>query len=283
MATDSSSGLLGCDAALCSGRILALRRLPWWWRQNRHPKRRYPTTTPYGVRTQKTSTRILIAVKASNHANPFKSWVVTPCGEDGGSMDIRKVSIPLRHNPENLDLNLHRCQSLKSPMPTDHSHASSARSREGPAARKSCDMRPHCCALQIKRQMKNYRSGHTVTSKYYATIRVRGLRKVKCKKMSSACLYTTPWRHKASVGIAPRILNLGTRCTWVISFTPRPLYKDTHWIGGCVGHRAGLDAVARREREREREREKKIPSLLLTGTETRMLVTILCELSRFKD
>jgi hypothetical protein len=25
-------------------------------------------------------------------------------------------------------------------------------------------------------------------------------------------------------GIAPRILNLGTRCRWVVSFTPRPLY-----------------------------------------------------------
>jgi len=29
-------------------------------------------------------------------------------------------------------------------------------------------------------------------------------------------------------------------------FTPRERAPDTHWIGGWVGHRAGLDAVAKR-------------------------------------
>jgi hypothetical protein len=48
-----------------------------------------------------------------------------------------------------------------------------------------------------------------------------------------------------SGGIAPRILDLGTRLRWVVSFTPRPLYpreraSGTHWIGGWVGLRAGL-------------------------------------------
>jgi hypothetical protein len=64
-------GLLGCDA-LC-GRISTFRRtvLPpssWHWsrKQQRPPKRRYPTTTLHGVTIQKTSTWILTAVRTSN-------------------------------------------------------------------------------------------------------------------------------------------------------------------------------------------------------------------------
>jgi hypothetical protein len=52
--------------------------------------------------------------------------------------------------------------------------------------------------------------------------------------------------------IAPWVLDLGTRWRWVVSFTLRPLYPRkraprTHWIGGRVGPRAGLDAVVKRK------------------------------------
>jgi hypothetical protein len=55
-----------------------------------------------------------------------------------------------------------------------------------------------------------------------------------------------------SGGIAARILDLGTRWRWVVSFTPRPLYPQrknpsTHWIGGWEGPRGGLDAVVKRK------------------------------------
>jgi hypothetical protein len=55
-----------------------------------------------------------------------------------------------------------------------------------------------------------------------------------------------------SGGVAPRILDLGTRWRWVVSFTPQPLYPQgkspgTHWIGGWVGPRAVLDAVVKRK------------------------------------
>jgi hypothetical protein len=49
------------------------------------------------------------------------------------------------------------------------------------------------------------------------------------------------------------ILNLDTRWGWVVSITPRPRFTPgertvgTHWIGGWVGSRAGLDAEARRK------------------------------------
>jgi hypothetical protein len=48
------------------------------------------------------------------------------------------------------------------------------------------------------------------------------------------------------------ILNLGTRCRWVFSFTPRSLYPreeipDTHWLGGRVGPKAGKEAVEKRK------------------------------------
>jgi hypothetical protein len=42
-------------------------------------------------------------------------------------------------------------------------------------------------------------------------------------------LSTTPWRRiggvKVQTGTDPRILDLGTRWRWVVSFTPRPLYS----------------------------------------------------------
>jgi hypothetical protein len=68
-----------------------------------------------------------------------------------------------------------------------------------------------------------------------------------------------------SGGIAPYILNLDTRWSWVISFTPHPLKPRgktlcTHRTGGCMGPTAGLDAAPRR---------KKIPSLPLPGIELR--------------
>jgi hypothetical protein len=50
-------------------------------------------------------------------------------------------------------------------------------------------------------------------------------------------------------GIAPIILDLGTRW-WVVSITPRPRFypgertPSTHWTGGWVGPRAGLDTEA---------------------------------------
>jgi hypothetical protein len=49
------------------------------------------------------------------------------------------------------------------------------------------------------------------------------------------------------------ILNLGTRWGWVVSITPRPRFTPgertpgTHWTGGWVDPRAGLDAESRRK------------------------------------
>jgi hypothetical protein len=55
-----------------------------------------------------------------------------------------------------------------------------------------------------------------------------------------------------SGGIAPRILDLGTRWSeWSASrprrFIPRERAPGTHWIGGWVGPRAVLDTVVKRE------------------------------------
>jgi hypothetical protein len=53
------------------------------------------------------------------------------------------------------------------------------------------------------------------------------------------------WRYSST------ILDLGIRWRLVVNFTPQPLYPGeraagTHWIGGWVGPRAGLDAVEKR-------------------------------------
>jgi hypothetical protein len=68
-----------------------------------------------------------------------------------------------------------------------------------------------------------------------------------------------------SGGIAPRILDLGTRWRWVVSFTPRPHYLKesaprTHWIGGWVGPKAVMDAVVKRKiRSPRRESNPRTP------------------------
>jgi hypothetical protein len=49
------------------------------------------------------------------------------------------------------------------------------------------------------------------------------------------------------------IVDFGARWRWVVGFTPRPLYSSgekassTHWIGGWVGPRTGLDAMGKRK------------------------------------
>jgi hypothetical protein len=48
------------------------------------------------------------------------------------------------------------------------------------------------------------------------------------------------------------IIDLGTRWRWVVSFTALPLYPrenspGTHWIGGWVSPRDGLDAAEKRK------------------------------------
>jgi hypothetical protein len=79
---------------------------------------------------------------------------------------------------------------------------------------------------------------------------------VKVKVKVNLSLYLT--KHHAmktycgSGGIAPRILNLGSRWKRVVSFTPRPLYfmlraLGTHWIGGWMSPRAGLDTMANKK------------------------------------
>jgi hypothetical protein len=70
----------------------------------------------------------------------------------------------------------------------------------------------------------------------------------------SLCFNWTPLHEGVlgSGGIAPRVLHLGTRWGWVVSFTSRLLTTrksaaGTHWIGGWVGPRADLYTVVKRK------------------------------------
>jgi hypothetical protein len=44
-------------------------------------------------------------------------------------------------------------------------------------------------------------------------------------ELSTTQISTTPWRCLGSGSIAPRILHMGTRRRWAVSFTQRPLYS----------------------------------------------------------
>jgi hypothetical protein len=71
----------------------------------------------------------------------------------------------------------------------------------------------------------------------------------------SLCLTNLALRHEGVWGswcIDPHFLDLSTSWRWMVSFTPLPLYPSerapgTHWIGGWVGPRAGLDYVEKRK------------------------------------
>jgi hypothetical protein len=65
--------------------------------------------------------------------------------------------------------------------------------------------------------------------------------------------YTPWWRMGGEEEKLLPIPNLGTRWGWVVSVMPRPRFTPgertpgTHWIGGWVDLRAGLDAGARKK------------------------------------
>jgi hypothetical protein len=75
-----------------------------------------------------------------------------------------------------------------------------------------------------------------------------------CKSKVVPVLLTEHHAIKAqwdSGGIAPCILDVGTRCRWMVSFTPRSLYPHgkSPWYPldmRLVGPRAGLDAVVKK-------------------------------------
>jgi hypothetical protein len=76
--------------------------------------------------------------------------------------------------------------------------------------------------------------------------------KYNTDKKSSRYLITTPWRRVGNRSITPRIRSLcvlyGSEW-WAYcsdSFTHLERAPDTHWIGGWVSPRAGLDAEAKR-------------------------------------
>jgi hypothetical protein len=57
-----------------------------------------------------------------------------------------------------------------------------------------------------------------------------------------------PERPRSSRDSAPRILNLGTRYSWVVGFTLRSLYPEgnvcgTHWIGVWVTTKVVINAT----------------------------------------
>jgi hypothetical protein len=61
----------------------------------------------------------------------------------------------------------------------------------------------------------------------------------------------TPWRNVAGGGVAPRMLNLGTRWWWAVSFTIRSLTvgavtRCNHWIGELMDPRAGFGTLEAR-------------------------------------
>jgi hypothetical protein len=123
-----------------------------------------------------------------------------------------------------------------------------------------------------------------------------GATTVKVKVKLSLCLTKnhplnaypslSQWSHHEDIlgewGIAPRILNLGTRWRWVVSLTPRPLYSQVKRPRNPepIGYEAGLASEPEWSRWR-RERNTSLPLRKTNpGRPARSLVIILSELSR---
>jgi hypothetical protein len=86
-------------------------------------------------------------------------------------------------------------------------------------------------------------------------VKVKGKYKGKGKDKIVPLLLTKHHAMKAYWGMEVQrhsFFDLGTRWRWVVSFTTRSFYlrerpppPNTHWIGGWVGPRAGLDAMVK--------------------------------------
>jgi hypothetical protein len=64
------------------------------------------------------------------------------------------------------------------------------------------------------------------------------------------CLNTMPWSRTREWLSRSMLFGLGISWRWVVSFTPLSFYlwgkrPDTHWIGGWVGPRVGLQDIAK--------------------------------------
>jgi hypothetical protein len=86
----------------------------------------------------------------------------------------------------------------------------------------------------------------TVTSTYHSHQSVR-LTTVSCAELS-----TTPWRRTGewkygSMHSLTSALDDEWSASWPGRFTPRERAPATHWLGGWVGPRAGLNTVVRRK------------------------------------
>jgi hypothetical protein len=74
-----------------------------------------------------------------------------------------------------------------------------------------------------------------VRNALYTTIESKKLLSVKGKVVPVLNqLSTTPWRRMRE-SIYGRVLDLGTSCRWVVSFTPQPLYPRYSLDGRLVG------------------------------------------------
>jgi hypothetical protein len=89
--------------------------------------------------------------------------------------------------------------------------------------------------------------------------------KVKVKLSLDLAKHHTMKTYWGNGGTAARIINLGTRCRRVVSFTPRPLYPLGKELRYSLDRRLG----GTQSRSGRGGEEKKIPSLLLTGIEPR--------------
>jgi hypothetical protein len=120
-----------------------------------------------------------------------------------------------------------------------------------------------CCAMQSGRSLPTFQRCLLPPSSGYSTLSLCVTANVfgTCwcsKRLRKSCewfvyLGASPphrsrnWDVWGSWGQTPRILNLGTRWMWVLSFTFRLLYPCIHWIEDWVGLRRDLDFVVKRK------------------------------------
>jgi hypothetical protein len=109
-----------------------------------------------------------------------------------------------------------------------------------------------CTAEEVERSYCLKEAWGSTLERFSVRCSVRSTHEDRCMYKRKVVPVYAVKAYRGSGGVAPPILNLGTRWRWVVNSTPRPLClrertPGTHWLGYWVGPGAGLGVFEKRK------------------------------------